>query len=111
MNHGTLVRQEIRDLSILFRENAAALANALENIQVQSILPDGGYFLVCDVSKTGKSDTEFARWLATVHGIVCVPMSCFYDTDNGSKSLVRFAVCKTRETIQTAVNVLSNTKI
>ena len=58
---------------------------------------------------TGKSDLEFCTWLATEVKLVAVPLSAFYAGEpagagaGGRRTLVRFALCKKRETIEAAV--------
>mmetsp|Transcript_3608 Transcript_3608/g.5592 ORF Transcript_3608/g.5592 Transcript_3608/m.5592 type:complete len:400 (-) Transcript_3608:43-1242(-) len=103
---GSQVGAEIESLSVNFCANARCLGAALEDIGVDSYAPDGGYFLVADVSKTGKTDVEFCRWLAEEKGVICVPMSVFYASEAKPNSLVRFAICKQPETIQTAVKAI-----
>eukprot|EP00501_MAST-03F_sp_TOSAG23-6_P001097 GSMAST32.ASY1.ANO1.1140.1 assembled CDS len=70
---------------------------------------DGGYFLTCDVSSTGMTDFEWVNYLAEEAGIVAIPLCLFMaksssnPTNFAHSSLVRFAICKTDETISKAV--------
>lgn len=99
--HG-LVRSEH---NALFQRNAARLAEALATLNVTSSLPEGGYFLVCDVTKTGKTDVEFCHFLAKERGVVAVPMSVFFEGQPVS-NLVRFAICKTEQVMDKAVRAI-----
>lgn len=97
------VRAEIDGLNDLFAKNAAVLGAALEALGVKVLAPQGGYFLVADVSATGKTDVDFAEWLAEEpRGIICVPMRVFHGGEDAPTNLVRFAICKTPEAIATA---------
>lgn len=107
---------EIKDLRDSFEDNARLLVDALRTVGVESSVPDGGYFLVADVARfplpgaprgARTTDVDFSRWLATC-GVICVPMSCFYSLDGGPvpDSLVRFAICKRKETILKAVEAI-----
>ena len=97
-------------LSESFRANAAKLCDALGTIQVEGFMPDGGYFLVCDVAATGMTDIEFCKWLAAERDVTCVPLSVFYDEGAAPRSLVRFAICKSPETIERAVAAITASK-
>ena len=77
------------DYNKLFLANAILLSTALSTLGVSSTLPQGGYFLVVDVSATGKSDVEFCTWLATEKKVTAVPMQVFYaDNTTGKWFLV-----------------------
>jgi hypothetical protein len=39
----------------------------------------GGYFLVADVSATGKTALEFCKWLAVEKKVAAVPLGVFYE--------------------------------
>jgi len=90
-----------------FGQNAATLCEALATVDVQGFMPDGGYFLVADVAKTGKSDIEFCKWLASERDVTCVPLSVFYEEGAAPRSLVRFAICKSAETIEKAAAAIA----
>ena len=67
----------------------------------------GGYFLVADVAASGMDAFEYVKWLATEKKVAAVPLSVFYTPrPEGSDwrcTLVRFAICKERATIEAAV--------
>jgi aspartate/methionine/tyrosine aminotransferase len=89
----------------LYEQNAQRLGTALEEVLGVTIYwPQGGYFLVADVSSTGKLGMAFAEWLVLRYKIACVPMAVFYSPETGKsfEHLVRFAVCKTEATIAKA---------
>ena len=83
-------------------ENANALERALSDVGLSCFSPPGGYFLVCDVGKTGFSDMEFCRELAARAKVCAVPMSVFFlpsPTGDVPRHLVRFAICKVPSTV------------
>jgi N-succinyldiaminopimelate aminotransferase len=96
----------IEVLNQRFLKNAQRLSKALETLEVYSVLPEGGYFLVCDVSATGKSDVEFCTFLAKEKGVVAVPMTVFFTGEDKPTNLVRFAICKTDEVIDRAIKAI-----
>jgi len=101
------VPKGLQELNTLFAENARRLADALEkSFGVKSSLPEGGYFLVSDVSSTGKTDAEFCSFLARERGVVAVPMTVFYTKEPVPRNLVRFSICKTRPVIDRAVEAI-----
>ena len=71
----------------------------------------GGYFLVADIGKSGKDGLAWCQWLAAEKGVACVPLVVFYEGRSSDVpfecSLVRFAICKPRETIELACQKLT----
>lgn len=87
-----------------FEGNFNLLAAALTKMGIEVCAADGqigGYFLVADVSSTGKTDLEFCKWIATEKGVAAVPLTVFYapKPEGWKCHLVRFAICKKRPTI------------
>jgi len=66
------------------------------------IVPQGSYFVVADHRRFGmEQDTEFCEHLIREVGVAAIPCSAFYEPPR-EHSLVRFAFCKTPETIREA---------
>jgi aminotransferase len=63
-------------------------------------LPQGAYYIWTDIGDFGKTDVEFARYLATEIGVAAVPGSSFYRT--GGHDRLRFTFSKKDETLQEA---------
>jgi len=86
-----------------------SLAAALRGLGVEVCPAQGGYFLVCDVKSTGKTSVQFVEHLLTSKKVAGVPMDVFYfPTENADPcTLVRFAVCKQKETIDAAIERLT----
>lgn len=87
----------------IMRENADILASALRFAGLEVFQPHGGYFLVASCAPLGLTDMEFCLALCSTARVACVPMSVFYapfDPNPTPRALVRFAICKVRETIE-----------
>ncbi len=67
-------------------------------------VPEGAYYVLADFSALSKDDdTTFAKWMAKEIGVATVPGSSFYHPGSpDGKTLVRFAFCKTRGTLEAA---------
>lgn len=71
--------------------------------------PDGGYFVLADAAPLGEPDAAaFALDLPRDAGVVAVPASVFCDDPRAAamSSVMRFAFCKRRSTIDEAVERL-----
>jgi len=86
-----------------------AMLGVLRDAGFDPYVPDGSYFVVSEHAKFGfASDFAFALHLVEKVGVACIPCSAFYAPQaDGSKdaeasSLVRFAFCKSDETIRDA---------
>lgn len=110
-----------------YRRKAALLSKALKGAGLPVLASEGGYFLTVDVSgvavpqkyldetsgaiSTVTHDWAFCRWLAIEHGILSIPVAPFYSADRRASgdcgSYVRFAFCKTDETLQKAAERLN----
>ncbi|MFM8639622.1 MAG: aminotransferase class I/II-fold pyridoxal phosphate-dependent enzyme [Planctomycetota bacterium] len=71
--------------------------------------PEGSYFVVAPHARFGfAGDVEFAMHLVENVGVACIPCSAFHmpgpdgRKDAEARSLVRFAFCKTPETLRAA---------
>mmetsp|Transcript_91255 Transcript_91255/g.261182 ORF Transcript_91255/g.261182 Transcript_91255/m.261182 type:complete len:416 (-) Transcript_91255:191-1438(-) len=80
------------------QENAATLTAAMEATGGKVLQPQGGYFLVLDTGPLGISAAEYVDILADEAKVVAAPMTSFY-SDSPDPNLVRFTLCKTRETV------------
>ena len=75
----------------------------------EPFVPEGSYFALAEHGRFGfGDDVAFARHLVEKVGVACIPCSAFYAAgadgakDAEARSLVRFAFCKTDETIRSA---------
>jgi len=71
--------------------------------------PRGGYFIVADLSSTGLTDMQFIKAMIRAAAVACTPMSVFYTSTDAPANMVRFAICKNRQTIVDAIQRLKST--
>lgn len=93
-----------RDLAAEYRERRDVLYEGLLDAGFECRCPEGSYYLLADFSRiSGKTDVEFALWLAREIGVATVPGSSFYQQAVRGITQVRFAFCKTIDTLREAV--------
>lgn len=90
-----------------YRSGRDLLAEALRDLGLEVYLPRGTYFLMADHTPLGfGDDVAFCRHLAREVGVAAIPPSAFYSDPSRGASLVRFAFCKRRETLERAIERL-----
>jgi len=87
--------------TLLLKRNADTLAPALKAAGLTVVPPQGGYFLVADTTALKMDAMTFCDLMAEKAKVVAVPMATFYSEDP-DPNLVRFALCKTEDTVQEA---------
>jgi len=66
--------------------------------------PDGTYFVMADHMPFGfDNDVLFCRHLIEEVGVAAIPTSVFYHDPQDGRALVRFAFCKTEQTLHAAL--------
>ncbi|CAN0293546.1 unnamed protein product [Pylaiella littoralis] len=112
LQHGLAVALGVEDGSFegipeLVEGNAELLGAALTGKGFTVTRPQGGHFLVADTTPLGLKGLECARMLLTHAKVGVVPGVIFYFPDNTGidpdRPLLRFAICKRRDTIEEAV--------
>ena len=84
---------------------------ALETAGFRPRLPQGAYYILCDISGFGfDDDSAFARWLITQVGVAGVPGSSFFSRPELGRDLIRFTFCKTDDVLRDAGERLLATK-
>jgi len=91
-----------------YKQRRDVMMNALLKAGFICSPPDGAYYVLADFSAIDprKNDREFAVWLAETIGVATVPGTSFYGDAGGGTSSVRFAFCKTFETLGRAAERL-----
>lgn len=91
-----------------YRQRRDVMMTALLQGGFTCTAPDGAYYAMADFSAidTKRDDREFAIWLAETIGVATVPGSSFYGEPGRGSSSVRFAFCKTFETLGRAAERL-----
>jgi aminotransferase len=91
-----------------YKQRRDVLYTALLKSGFKCSSPDGAYYILADFSAIDhkRDDHDFAIWLAETIGVATVPASSFYGDPSGGTSAVRFAFCKTFETLGRAAERL-----
>ena len=106
-----LGRPYFETLSADYRVRRDLLFASLEAAGFKPRLPEGAYYILCDISGFGfHDDTAFARWLITEVGVAGVPGSSFFSAPELGRDLIRFTFCKTDDVLREAGERLLTTK-
>lgn len=91
---------------------------ALKEVGMDPIIPEGGYFMLANVSKLGLSfdnddesfDFQACKWMIANKGLSVIPPSAFYSPKNAhlAKDYIRVNFAKSDETIQAALKILQD---
>ncbi|KAG9403500.1 hypothetical protein AC1031_006140 [Aphanomyces cochlioides] len=118
------------DLSKLLVRKRDTIVDALEKAHLKPIVPDGGYFVCCNVSALGtyeefkhletvkdlpadeRPDYQMAKKMCVEQGLTVIPTSPFFSKEENqiSPALVRIAFCKDDATINKAVELIQTFK-
>jgi aspartate/methionine/tyrosine aminotransferase len=94
-----------------YRERRDVLYEGLSEAGFGCRRPDGAYYILADFSQiSDMPDDEFAVWLAREVGVASVPGSSFYSGSSNGRTQVRFAYCKTVDTLTEAVARLKSSR-
>ena len=86
-----------------YRARRQAMLEALRGAGFDPLVPEGSYFVLADHTRFGfGSDDAFCEHLIRTVGVAAIPCSPFHADPAGGADLVRFAFCKTPETIRLA---------
>ncbi len=91
-----------------YKQRRDVMMTALVKAGFSCSAPDGAYYILADFSAIDgtRNDREFAIWLAETIGVATVPGTSFYGDPGRGTSSVRFAFCKTFETLGRAAERL-----
>jgi aminotransferase len=96
-------------LQLAYKQRRGVMATALSNAGFSFSIPDGAYYILADFSEIAPhhDDRSFALWLAEHVGVATVPGSSFFSDPKMGRTIVRFAFCKTFETLGKAAERLA----
>jgi N-succinyldiaminopimelate aminotransferase len=95
------------DLRDSYRRRRDRLCDGLAALGLEVLRPAGTYFVLTDIRSLGfDDDIEFCRMLPERFGVAAIPPSAFYSQSDEGRHLVRWAFCKTDETIDAALTRL-----
>ncbi|MAS36188.1 MAG: aminotransferase [Anaerolineaceae bacterium] len=89
----------------LYTQKRDLMMQALDAAGLKSITPQGTYFVMADFSDVfDGDDVAFTKHLITEIGVACIPPSAFFSADHRylTKDHVRFAFCKSDDTLKAA---------
>jgi len=91
-----------------YKQRRDVMMTALVKAGFSCGVPEGAYYVLADFSAidSRRNDRDFAVWLAETIGIATVPGTSFYGDPGRGTSAVRFAFCKTFETLGRAAERL-----
>jgi aspartate/methionine/tyrosine aminotransferase len=90
-----------RDFVADYRHKRDLLVDGLARLGFRVFPPQGTYFIMVDHMPFGfDNDVTFCRHLIENVGVAAIPTSVFYHDPSDGRSLVRFAFCKTDETLR-----------
>src|SRR5690606_29852479 len=87
-----------------YRLKRDLLVDGLTSVGFRVFPPQGTYFVLADHTPFGfTDDAAFCRHLIEKIGVAAIPPGSFYDDATRGRDLVRFAFCKTEETLKAAI--------
>lgn len=96
------------------------MARLLLEAGLKPVIPDGGYFMVADVSVLGVDlsdmktdeayDYKFVKWMIKTKKLAAIPITAFCgpETRNQFEKYIRFCFIKRDETLDAAAKILKN---
>ncbi|MCQ3803568.1 MAG: aminotransferase class I/II-fold pyridoxal phosphate-dependent enzyme [bacterium] len=109
MQYGTAAalsapQEYFEGLQSLYTARRDLLAEGLDRLGFGVYLPQGTYFLMADHRPFGfGDDISFVHHLIEEVGVAAIPPSVFYDDPADGAGMVRFAFCKSEETLRAAL--------
>ena len=99
------------ELADTFRARRDLLAGALESLGFTFARPAGGYFILADHTNISQplglsDDRAMCDHLIDAAGVATIPPSVFYQHQEIGRSLLRFAFCKTEQTLHATIERL-----
>ncbi len=92
-----------RELAAHYKTRRDTLFASLERAGFKPRLPEGAYYILCDISDFGLADdVTFARRLVAEVGVAAVPGSSFFSRPELGRDLIRFTFCKTDDLLREA---------
>jgi aspartate/methionine/tyrosine aminotransferase len=90
-----------------YRQRRDVLLEGLTAAGFRCRAPEGAYYILADHSELSDlDDTSFALMMARKSKVACVPGSSFFSQPDRGHTLVRFAFCKTLDTLEEAADRL-----
>uniref|UniRef100_A0A673JDF8 Kynurenine--oxoglutarate transaminase 1-like n=1 Tax=Sinocyclocheilus rhinocerous TaxID=307959 RepID=A0A673JDF8_9TELE len=117
--HQNSCESYFHQLPIHLHEKRLRLADCLKSVGLKPVLPQGGYFMIADISnlnvdltdpstKDEPYDYRFVKWLIKEKGLATIPVSAFYSPEHKDEfqKYIRFCFVKEDSTLQAAEDIL-----
>ncbi|XP_033119210.1 kynurenine--oxoglutarate transaminase 3-like [Anneissia japonica] len=102
-------------------EKRNKVCRVLKDIGLEPIVPDGGYFVIADISKiegdfedgtSSPKDYKFVRWLTRTVGVATIPPSAFFSDDHKyiGEKYIRICFIKEDSTLDKGLKLLQTLK-
>ena len=102
-----LPHEYYRKLADFYQHKRDVICAELTKVGFRPFVPKGAYYVLTDFTAISDvDDTQFAIDLVEKIGVAAVPGSSFYSSEALGRSKVRFAFCKTEETLREAIERL-----
>ncbi|XP_059213493.1 kynurenine--oxoglutarate transaminase 1-like isoform X2 [Centropristis striata] len=108
-----------QQLPAMLHQKRKKLAACLESVGLQPIMPEGGYFMITDISSVKVDfndqstddeprDFRFVKWLTKEKGLATIPVSAFYSPEHSKEfdKYIRFCFVKEDSTLDAAEDIL-----
>ena len=100
------------NLADFYKHKRDIILPELERAGFVPFKPRGSYYVLTDISAFGaEDDTEFAIRMVEKAGLATVPGSSFYSEPAMGANKIRFAFCKTEQTLNNAIERLRSLDI
>lgn len=104
------------------RPKRDALAKLLIDAGLEPIVPEGGYFMMADISKIADKfssddkeikDSKFVKYLIKEKGLATIPSSAFYSegSKKAGENFIRFCFFKNETTLENCANILKKLNV
>lgn len=108
-----------QELPAMLQDKRKKLAMCLDTVGLKPIIPEGGYFMVADISalkvdfkeestKDESYDFRFVKWLIKEKGLATIPVSAFYSPEHSKDfdKFIRFCFVKEDATLDAVADIL-----
>lgn len=101
----------VQELQKEYRQRRDLWCQQLEKAQLPYRVPQGSYFVISDLKELGVTDDlAFCQWMTRQFKVAAIPASAFYYHKESGQGLVRWAFCKSLETLERAGECLMGLK-
>ncbi|TNN28033.1 Kynurenine--oxoglutarate transaminase 1 [Liparis tanakae] len=108
-----------QQLPAMLHQKRERLASCLGSAGLQPVMPEGGYFMIADISSVTvdfndqssedePNDFRFVKWLTKEKGLATIPVSAFYSPEHRREfdNYIRFCFIKEDATLNAAQDIL-----